>query len=131
MTEPGEILAAAKRRLVELALAGEEEGAEGTSLALLLAPRSVPGLEQRRADKARLTELFYRRLQVRLQGPVVLSDAAAEELVWAVARQARYRTSSEGVGRARLFVLRNCSPRRVWDGSWNGGAFGEWQAVEG
>jgi hypothetical protein len=25
----------------------------------------------------------------------------------------------------------NCSPRRVWDGSWNGGAFGEWQAVEG
>jgi hypothetical protein len=25
----------------------------------------------------------------------------------------------------------NCSPRRVWDGSWNVGAFGEWQAVEG
>jgi hypothetical protein len=25
----------------------------------------------------------------------------------------------------------NCSPRRVWHGSWNVGAFGEWQAVEG
>jgi len=36
---------------------------------------------------------------------VVLSDAAAEELVWAVARQARYRTAPEGIGRARLGAL--------------------------
>ncbi len=107
-----DVLADAKRRLLELTLKGwgptgsqgisQQDREEATALALLLAPRTLPGPEQRAADDSRISELHYKVLT---PGFGSLSEAQQDEVVEIVARQARYNASPDGIDRARRFTL--------------------------